>query len=87
MTKFISTRGGTPPQNFTDVLLTGLAPDGGLFIPEEWPQIDMDELRGLAGVPYAEVAHKIIAPFIGDEIDSKTLKPKPLTQNLRDILK
>lgn len=74
MTKFISTRGGTPPQSFTDVLLQGLAPDGGLFIPESWPQIDIEDLRNLSGVPYAEVAHKVISPFIGDDIDTKTLK-------------
>ncbi len=74
MTKYISTRGDIAPQGFTDVLLQGLAPDGGLYIPEEWPQFDMDQLRGLSGVPYADVAQAVITPFVGDDIAPKALK-------------
>jgi len=74
MTRFISSRGNVAPQGFTDVLLQGLAPDGGLFIPEEWPTFDQEELRQLAGVPYADVAHNVISRFIGDEIPADKLK-------------
>ena len=74
MISFISTRGGGSPQSFTDVLLQGLAPDGGLYIPEEWPQFDTESLRSLAGVPYADVAYQIIKPFVGSDIDDAALK-------------
>lgn len=74
MTRYISTRGGGAPQGFTDTLLQGLAPDGGLFIPEEWPKLDIDQFRQLSGVPYADVAQAVITPFIGDEIAPTTLK-------------
>jgi len=68
MTSYISTRGGVSPQSFTDVLLQGLAPDGGLFVPEQWPQLDMDHLSRLSGLPYTQVAQEVISPFIGDDI-------------------
>ncbi len=72
--KYISTRGSTPPLNFEDVLLTGLAPDGGLFIPESWPQFDPDQLRALSGLPYAEVAKHVITPFVENDIASPVLE-------------
>ncbi len=68
MVKYISTRGDVPPQSFTQTLLQGLAPDGGLFIPESWPQFDLDKMRGLAGVPYAEIAKYVCQPFVGNDI-------------------
>lgn len=69
MVSYISTRTKTRADGFTDVLLTGLAPDGGLFVPETFPVIDFS---GLAGRPYAEIAYHVTAPFLGDEIDSAT---------------
>jgi threonine synthase len=53
--KYISTRGGGEPQEFCDILLGGLAPDGGLYLPESYPQVaaQLDEWRGLS---YAELA-------------------------------
>ncbi len=74
MISYISTRGGGSPQSFTDVLLKGLAPDGGLYIPDEWPQLSTEDLRGLSGVPYADVAYKVIAPFVGSDIETPVLK-------------
>ncbi len=74
MVNYISTRGGIAPQSFTDVLLQGLAPDGGLYIPETWPQFDLDEVRGLAGLPYAEVAKYVISPFVQNDIASPVLE-------------
>ncbi len=61
---YISTRGRAPRQGFDDVLLTGLAPDGGLYLPETWPRLDAETLRGFAGKPYAEVAAGVMRPFL-----------------------
>ncbi|HJN95923.1 MAG: threonine synthase [Gammaproteobacteria bacterium] len=72
--KYISTRSGCSPQSFEDVLLTGLAPDGGLFVPEELPVLTADEIRSYQGLAYPELALKIITPFIGDEIPAGDLR-------------
>ncbi|MFM7274617.1 MAG: threonine synthase [Gammaproteobacteria bacterium] len=64
--EYISTRGGSPALGFEDVLLTGLAPDGGLYLPRELPRIDETTLRGWAGLGYAELAAEVMQPFIGD---------------------
>jgi threonine synthase len=64
--RYVSTRGDTPPLGFMDVTLAGLARDGGLFMPESWPQLDADTIAGFAGRPYAEVAVEVIRPFVGD---------------------
>ena len=74
MINYISTRGGGAPQSFTDVLLQGLAPDGGLFIPKSWPQLNPDQLKHLAGVPYADVAQAVIEPFVGDDLSPANLR-------------
>ena len=68
MIEYISTRGGVAPQSFTDVLLSGTAEDGGLFIPDEWPEINLDFLQRMAGMPYAHVAMEVLKPFIGNTI-------------------
>jgi threonine synthase len=67
---YISTRGGNPPERlaFDDVLLAGLARDGGLYVPETWPQWDAAALRALRGKSYAEIAGIVMAPFIGGAI-------------------
>ncbi len=71
--KYVSTRGEAPPRDFEDVLLSGLAPDGGLYLPETWPRFDAETLAGFAGLPYHEVAARIIAPFTAPLIDEATL--------------
>jgi len=63
---YISTRGDAPPIGFLDAVLAGLAPDGGLYVPEVWPLLTTDEIAGFAGMPYAEVAAEILARFAGD---------------------
>jgi threonine synthase len=60
---YVSTRGHAPVLDFAGVLLAGLADDGGLYMPEAWPRLDLQALRGL---PYADLAAKIIQPFVGD---------------------
>jgi threonine synthase len=74
MINYISTRDKSAKNNFIDVLMQGLAPDGGLFIPEEFPQFDHEELQRLRGAPYADIAYYVIKPFIGDAIDDEDLK-------------
>ncbi len=65
---YISTRAEAPPLGFVDVMLAGLARDGGLYVPETWPQLDASSVAGFAGRPYAEVAVEVIRPFVGDAI-------------------
>ncbi len=72
--KYISTRGQAPALGFTDVLLAGLAPDGGLYVPETWPQLTHDEMLGLRGSSYAEIAFAVIKPFTGGEIEDAQLR-------------
>jgi len=67
--RFLSTRGQAPEAGFIDVLLAGLAPDGGLYAPTAWPKLTAEEIAALAGRPYAEVAADILARFIGDELE------------------
>jgi threonine synthase len=66
--RYISTRGAAPALGFTDVLLAGLARDGGLYVPERWPTLSADDIRKLRGQSYEQVAFRIMQPFIGAEI-------------------
>ncbi len=69
----MSTRGSAPALGFEDVLLTGLARDGGLYVPEVWPRFSPADIRALAGLPYAEAAARVMRPFVGDALDEGTL--------------
>ncbi len=64
--KYISTRGNTAPKAFSEVLLMGLAPDGGLMLPERYPHIDAGTLQKWRGLSYAELAFEIIGLFATD---------------------
>ncbi|MFQ5958051.1 MAG: threonine synthase [Alphaproteobacteria bacterium] len=66
--RYVSTRGEAPVLEFDDVLLAGLARDGGLYVPERWPLLGADEIAGFAGLTYAELALRVITPFVGDRI-------------------
>jgi threonine synthase len=70
---YVSTRGGAKPQPFTEILLEGLAPDGGLFLPEEFPKLGPAELSAMRGMSYAELAFAILSKF-ADDIPSGDLK-------------
>ncbi len=72
--KYISTRGGCEPKSFEDVILTGLAPDGGLFVPEELPHFSKDGIASWAGLSYEELALKIMTPFVDGAIPQDDLK-------------
>ncbi|MGB0360075.1 MAG: threonine synthase, partial [Endozoicomonas sp.] len=71
--KYISTRGQGEPKDFQDVLLAGLAADGGLYVPEFLPQLSEAKIRSLKGLPYNELAFEIIKPFVGDTIADEQL--------------
>ena len=64
--KYISTRGHAAPQAFCDILLGGLAPDGGLYLPERYPQVSASELAEWRDLPYPALALKIFLKFIDD---------------------
>ncbi|QDM15116.1 threonine synthase [Tardiphaga sp. vice352] len=73
MTTYISTRGEAPTLGFCDVMLAGLARDGGLYVPLVWPQLSPDKIAALFGRPYWEVAVEVIRPFVAGEISDEDL--------------
>ena len=72
--RYISTRGEAPPASFTDVLLAGLARDGGLYVPETWPRLSAPTIAGFKGKSYQDVAFAVMQPFLANEIASADLK-------------
>jgi threonine synthase len=72
--KYISTRGKCPAQNFEEVLLTGLAPDGGLFIPAQVPQVSREQLRAWKDLSYPELAFEIIRLYVADCMPEEDLR-------------
>lgn len=72
--RYISTRGQAPAMNFEEVLLAGLARDGGLYVPETLPSFSPQEIADMAALSYPELAFKIVAPFVGDAIPEAELK-------------
>jgi threonine synthase len=71
--RYISTRGDAPIRDFAGVLLAGLADDGGLYVPESWPQFSPADWRAMRGLPYHALAARVIQPFVGDVIPAATL--------------
>ena len=65
---YISTRGEAPALAFDDVLLTGLARDGGLYVPESWPQFSVTDLEAMRAFSYSDLACRIMTPFLGGTI-------------------
>lgn len=61
--KFLSTRGQAPAASFADVLLAGLAPDGGLYLPESWPHFTADQIAAFKGAPYQDAAFAVLSRF------------------------
>ena len=70
---YISTRGSAPKLGFEDVLLAGLARDGGLYVPEIWPCLSRDEIAAFAGMPFSQVAVAILDLFAGGAISRQDL--------------
>ena len=71
--KYVSTRGHAASQNFTDILLEGLAPDGGLMVPEDWPRIMPAKLQAMRDLPYPRLAFEILR-FFADDFPGGELK-------------
>jgi threonine synthase len=71
--QYVSTRGQAPALGFEETMLTGLARDGGLYVPDTLPQMGADEIAALAGLPYEEAAHRVIRPFVGDAFPDDAL--------------
>src|SRR5688572_11692398 len=71
---YLSTRGRAPVLGFSDAVLAGLAADGGLYVPETWPQLSPAEIAGYANRRYDEVAYDIISRFTGGEISDADLR-------------
>jgi threonine synthase len=72
--RYVSTRGGVEPCRFEEALFAGLAADGGLFVPERWPRLERDGLAALQGASYQEVATRVLAPFVGDDLSDTQLR-------------
>jgi threonine synthase len=70
---YVSTRGVAPRLAFDDVVLAGLATDGGLYLPETWPQLSPQEIRALQQLPYPELCARILSLFAAPVIDEATL--------------
>ncbi len=73
--EYISTRGSAPTLNFEDVLLTGLASDGGLYLPKTLPQYSAADITAMREMDYPTLALEIIRPFVADSIPEDDLKP------------
>ena len=72
--KYISTRGQAPALTFEEVVLTGLAPDGGLYVPESLPTFSAEEIASWSGLSYQELAFKVINPFVAGALSDDELK-------------
>ena len=72
--RYISTRGTAPQLSFEGAMLTGLARDGGLYVPESWPELSKAEIAGFAGQSYQKIAHQVMKPFIGDTFTDDEFK-------------
>lgn len=72
--RYVSTRGEAPALGFADVVLAGLARDGGLYVPESYPRVEADEIAAFDTMTYAQVAERIIAPYVDGEIPAPALR-------------
>lgn len=72
--KYVSTRGQAPVLEFEDVMLSGLARDGGLYVPETWPTFSTEQIAALRGCSYQEIAFQVMFPFVSSSIDETEFK-------------
>ena len=82
--RYLSTRGDKTPRKFCEILLEGLAPDGGLYLPEHYPQVSAATLSAWRGLPYADLAFKVLSLYIDDipAADLKAICQKTYTQEV-----
>ncbi len=69
--RYVSTRGTAPHLGFEDVMLTGLARDGGLYLPETWPQLKPAEIAGFSGKSYAQIAQAVMSPYVSADFEQE----------------
>ena len=72
--KFVSTRGRAPSLSFADTVLTGLASDGGLYVPEKLPSFSREEIAEMAGLDYRELAFRIMWPFVSEDLSEDEMR-------------
>ncbi|MEM9206819.1 MAG: threonine synthase [Pseudomonadota bacterium] len=72
--QYISTRGTAPELGFSDTVLSGLARDGGLYVPRDWPQLSPSKIAAMRGAPYSDVAFQVLKPFVNGEITDIALE-------------
>jgi threonine synthase len=72
--KYMSTRGEAPILGFSDAVLAGLARDGGLYLPQAWPEFSAKEIRAMRGLGYPDMAVRLLTPFLGGEIAPETFE-------------
>jgi threonine synthase len=72
--RYVSTRGEAPELGFEDVLLTGLARDGGLYVPAHWPQFSVRQFTAMQGRTYEEIAFEVMHAFVGGALPDADLK-------------
>ena len=71
--EYISTRGSAAALDFEGATLAGLASDGGLYLPREWPRFSEAEIAAMAGLPYAQLAARVMQPFVGESLNEEEL--------------
>ncbi|MES2442829.1 MAG: threonine synthase [Pseudomonadota bacterium] len=72
--RYQSTRGTAPTLGFREVTLAGLASDGGLYVPEAWPQFSRDDIAAMASLSYVETAVRVMLPFVGEDLSEAELR-------------
>jgi threonine synthase len=72
--EYVSTRGSAPALDFEGATLAGLAADGGLYVPREWPRFSLDEIAAMRGLPYPELAARVMRPFVGESLSPERLR-------------
>ena len=72
--QYVSTRGEAPVLGFSDAVLAGLARDGGLYVPQQWPHFSAADIRAMRGLPYADVAIRVLTPFLGGQIPTNVFE-------------
>ena len=88
--EYVSTRGSAPALDFEGATLAGLAADGGLYVPREWPRFSLDEIAAMRGLPYPELAARVIAEAF-DYLDAPPTRvtgkdvPMPYASNLEKL--
>ena len=71
---YVSTRGSAPSLDFEGVTLAGLASDGGLYVPRQWPQFSSNEIAAMRGLSYVETAVRVMMPFVAGSLDEDELR-------------